>query len=102
MGNLGNYQRWSSSQKAADGPVRLGLYVVAGSFILGAAAGPLVKKGAASALKVLKLKIKPSSLAAGAIFTLTATANACAHGVSEVELRRGDTFNVPSCFEWCL
>jgi hypothetical protein len=58
--NLGSYQTMVELAKAADGPVKLGLYVVAGGVLVGGAAvafaGPLVKKKAGDVARAVRLR----------------------------------------------
>lgn len=97
VGNLGNYQKLVQLAKAADGPVKLALYVVAGSLIVGTAVGtvvgPVIKQSGAKAVKAVKAvksRINNSSAAAGRLFTV----NDDAGGEMGLKLRVGDQFRV--------
>ncbi|KQQ05905.1 hypothetical protein ASG06_05045 [Rathayibacter sp. Leaf185] len=93
VGNLGNYQRLVSLAKATDGPVKLAIYVVAGSVavgtIIGTAAGPTIKKGLHEATQTVKRIVKPAPLS-GHVYTVFQDAE----GDTAPELRAGDQFRV--------
>ncbi|TFD17552.1 hypothetical protein E3T26_01935 [Cryobacterium sp. TMT1-21] len=94
VGNLGNYQKLVQLAKAADGPVKLGLYVVAGSLIvgtaLGTAVGPVIMQSGAKAIKAVKSRINKSSATAGRLFSV----NHDADGEMGLKLCAGDKFRV--------
>lgn len=90
VGNLGNYQRMVQLAKATNGPVALGIYVLAGGFLVGAAVGPTIKKGANKAYQSAKLKVRASRSAKLGTYIVVTEANA---GMG-LRLRVGDEFRV--------
>jgi hypothetical protein len=94
VGNLGNYQKLVQLAKAADGPVKLALYVVAGSLIVGTTVGtvvgPVIKQGGAKAIQAVKSRMNNSSVAAGRLYTV----NDDADGEMGLKLCVGDQFRV--------
>jgi hypothetical protein len=85
--------------KSANGPVKLGLYIVAGGVLVGGAAvavvGPAAKKGAGIALNAAKQKFAPSKAVRPAVFTVSADAD----GGKGLRLHVGDTFIVTNEIE---
>lgn len=94
--NLGAYQTMVELAKAADGPVRLGLYVAAGGTliggVIGAAAAPAIKRSATRALVVARQKIKPTTIVVPRTYTITSGAD----GGNKLWLHAGDRFHVLS------
>ncbi|WP_146072733.1 hypothetical protein [Cryobacterium sp. Y62] len=97
--NLGAYQTMVELAKSADGPVKLGLYVVAGGVLVGGTAvaivGPAVKKGAGLAFDVAKQKFALSKSVTSTVFTISADAD----GGKGLWLHIGDTFTVTNEIE---
>lgn len=94
--NLGAYQTMVELAKAANGPVQLGLYVAAGGTliggVIGAAAAPAIKKGAARALVAARQKIKPTTIVVPRTYTIVSSAD----GGNKLWLHAGDRFQVLS------
>ncbi|AMM22588.1 hypothetical protein AX769_20800 (plasmid) [Frondihabitans sp. PAMC 28766] len=94
--NLGAYQTMVELAKAANGPVRLGLYVAAGGTliggVIGAAAGPAMKKGATRAFVAAKERMRPASIVVPPTFTIATGAD----GGNKLRLHAGDKFHVLS------
>jgi hypothetical protein len=97
--NLGAYQTMVELAKAADGPVKLGLYVAAGGLLVGGTAvavlGPTVRKGAGLAFNAAKQKFAPSRAVAPRVFTISADADAG----KGLWLQVGDQFTVSNEIE---
>jgi hypothetical protein len=97
--NLGAYQTMVELAKSANGPVKLGIYVVAGGVLVGGTAvatvGPAVKKGAGLAFDAAKRKLAPSQSLKPTLFTISADTD----GGKGLWLHAGDTFIVTNEIE---
>ena len=91
--NLGAYQTMVELAKKTNGPVKLGIYVLAGGVMIGsmagAAAGPAIKKGTSRTVAAVKRRLMPTT-ARGRIYTVSTDAD-CGAGN---HLQVGDRFQV--------
>lgn len=91
--NLGAYQTMVELAKKTDGPVKLGIYVLAGGVLIGsvagAAAGPALKKGASRTFAAVKQRFSPTT--DGARVYIVSTTADCGAGKL---LAAGDRFQV--------
>jgi hypothetical protein len=92
--NLGAYQTMVELAKAADGPVKLGLYVAAGGVLVGGTAvailGPTIRKRVGGAFIAVKKKIVPSTAFKAKVYTVSAEAD----GGKGLWLHIGDQFTI--------
>lgn len=91
--NLGAYQTMVELAKKTDGPVKLGIYILAGGVLIGsvagATAGPALKKGANRTFAAVKQRFS-STTDGGRVYIVSSTAD-CGAGKL---LTAGDRFQV--------
>ncbi|WP_141399142.1 hypothetical protein [Curtobacterium sp. 'Ferrero'] len=92
--NLGAYQTMVELAKKTNGPVKLGIYILAGGVFIGsvagAAAGPAVKKGASRTVASVRRRFTTTAAAAGRVYTVSTGADCGAGNYLQV----GDRFRI--------